>query len=1106
MPFEVHLKDFLPRNLKARFESLLVYCERHRRALYEEFNQCPWFVDHGYDHVIGVLSNLDGILLPVFQRNSSFLNSKELFYLLCAALLHDIGMNYREEIEDKYSERSIEIRKKHGLYGAEMIIKDDNLPLDYDERRIIAEVVKYHQSKAPLTEKQLEEFGDDSLLSEPISETLGENYEFVRLRLLAALLQLADACDVNYRRARRELYDKILNDNKRKIREIKEEFTTIAEVIVGDDVRLRTLLEELKVTENPRKISELCKNVLHGILRSGREGYENLYNLLKKLSTRVEILSIQEKHYVKHQAVANVYFLRGKYIVIEPHEDASPKVIDEVSKEITKELTLVKEIFEEYGLPNLKVVVKGDDIWKKEKLRLEEDVRVVYRRRKDLKERIKTTYTIEPPIVIHNFINREREIEDCLRALNEGFTVVIYGIFGVGKTYLAAKIARYIDPTVSNTLMCSLRKDTTVDDLFLHISKFLALKRGVYLTIDESVNKDSVLLYMIGLLEESGSILVFDDIHVIDDNRVINYLMELIKRCERSKIILTSRVFPEFLYKVIDKIYPIELKGFDRSSTEEFLRSRGLTDVDFDRIYHLSDGHPLALNLISILAKAFPAPILEKVLEDKLRRLLVEEVYNSLDASEKAVLSKLSIYNEPVDIKIIGMKEDHIEVLESLIAKNLVIVTEDWRYTLHPFIRTLVYNSLSEMERNRFHSEAFYYYMSEKDYIKALEHAIMMHDVEKIKKVYDFAISIMKRLGLYSKMESVTRSVLEANVEELKGKCLKDLAYSHLVKGDVGEAKRLCEKSLELLDFRSVDSVEAYRLLADVYHMMDDYVTAINICRKGVEIAERLFKENKTVCAYIKGQLAHILTHVAPLEAEKIFREIVTYEITDEEVMSNILMSFGDTLVVLERYNEALSTLESALEIAKKADSKRWIVNALRRMADALLATGAVERAEECIKEAEKIFEVFEERSLCYLQHTKAEVYKIKGDLDEALKIYEYSLSLSRKISNKNRVAHSLLGLAEVKRLKGVPDLNGYKEAMKIYEEIGSEWGCVHAHIGLALVNLECGKEKECEYHLSEAEKIIRNASSWIFDRERELINSIRRERKKKFMYPLVFL
>ena len=97
--------------IRSKFMTLLNYCVEHQQEIYEDFNQCRWFVDHGICHVRGVLMNLDRMLIDVQRGDKPLLTELELFYLLAAALLHDVGMSYQGRVEDDEG-RELEGMKK----------------------------------------------------------------------------------------------------------------------------------------------------------------------------------------------------------------------------------------------------------------------------------------------------------------------------------------------------------------------------------------------------------------------------------------------------------------------------------------------------------------------------------------------------------------------------------------------------------------------------------------------------------------------------------------------------------------------------------------------------------------------------------------------------------------------------------------------------------------------------------------------------------------------------------------------------------------------------------------------------------------------------------
>ena len=116
------------------------------------------------------------------------LNRQETFILLASAYLHDIGMQY-----GKLPKLGLmEIRDKHHIFSEEMILGSVEKPSEYRNLGVpqeyadeIAKVSKGHRK----TDLNGDEFNKEY-----------KGGEWIRLRLLAALLSLADEIDLSYKR------------------------------------------------------------------------------------------------------------------------------------------------------------------------------------------------------------------------------------------------------------------------------------------------------------------------------------------------------------------------------------------------------------------------------------------------------------------------------------------------------------------------------------------------------------------------------------------------------------------------------------------------------------------------------------------------------------------------------------------------------------------------------------------------------------------------------------------------------------------------------------------------------------------------------------------
>jgi hypothetical protein len=160
-------------------ESLKIWAEQHL------FN----FTTHGRLHTEQVERNLDSLTRPL-QGSQRPLSPEEMFVLLSAACLHDIGMQRADDPK---------ARDKHAQYSYELILYSDawveieerriTLPtLDTNARVAIANVARAHWT--------------EHALALPADEVIDDRNNRGRLRLLGLLLATADLLDLSPVRAR----------------------------------------------------------------------------------------------------------------------------------------------------------------------------------------------------------------------------------------------------------------------------------------------------------------------------------------------------------------------------------------------------------------------------------------------------------------------------------------------------------------------------------------------------------------------------------------------------------------------------------------------------------------------------------------------------------------------------------------------------------------------------------------------------------------------------------------------------------------------------------------------------------------------------------------
>jgi FixJ family two-component response regulator len=164
----------------------------------------PFYTLHDFTHVENVIKCLDSFKLgKVIKRQP--LNEFEIFTLLTATLLHDVGMIEIEdgdnlEIADQEKLGEV-IRQSHHERSYNHIQRNkERLNLDDYEAHIIGLVAKGH--------RKINIINDKDFTPIPAPNAVPE---IIRLDLLAALLRIADELDLSFSRAPRIEEDYIKN-------------------------------------------------------------------------------------------------------------------------------------------------------------------------------------------------------------------------------------------------------------------------------------------------------------------------------------------------------------------------------------------------------------------------------------------------------------------------------------------------------------------------------------------------------------------------------------------------------------------------------------------------------------------------------------------------------------------------------------------------------------------------------------------------------------------------------------------------------------------------------------------------------------------------------
>jgi hypothetical protein len=606
-----------------------------------------YYTLHGLDHSNYVITILEKLINGLNPQDN--LNETELFCLLSAAFLHDVGMQrkYPNDVE-----RAAQISKtnKKRTYTFHDLIRDEhhtrsgryikdnskNLKLDHIEAECIRLISEGHRQ----TKLESKEYDD-----QPIG------LDRVRVRLLSALLRLADELDVTYLRAPETLFD---------------------------------------------------------ILKNDLPDYSRIQWLKHYYTGGILINTQQEANGKKKTSIE----LHCQY----PVEDVGRKITEVlISKPIEETLNDVRLILMEYGL-----ILSVDH-----KVKCNPDLKKIP---ENIHEYLGQNLKISMEIPrTKGFVGRKEEIKDLLSSLDKNI-IVIEGIAGIGKSYVAARFAEELKDEYTVFWYENLSEVSTLSSVIKKISDFF--KENGKPKISNSIehfgyDNDVLITLLKEELNSNNFAIFFDNYHKAE--KELDPLLKQLVSIKSSKIIIITREEPDF-YNVVDerenRVVKIKINAWDFAHTKMMLEARGIeaTDKILEKIHAILHGHPQYLNLFSILAERSTA---EKLLENLPTALkdaheyLEKEVHNSLTSDEKLLIQTIAVFRIPETADAfdsVNKFKDLNQTLDNLIHKFLVTEIGINTFSVHDIIREYCLSDVGKRKTLRsYYGRAAEYYLSQDD-------------------------------------------------------------------------------------------------------------------------------------------------------------------------------------------------------------------------------------------------------------------------------------------------------------------------------------------------------------------------------------------------------
>lgn len=352
---------------------------------------------------------------------------------------------------------------------------------------------------------------------------------------------------------------------------------------------------------------------------------------------------------------------------------------------------------------------------------------------------------------IRNFFGREQELKKIDGFLTDSKCkfVVIQGLAGMGKTTLAAKVVDiYRDKY--NIFWYTFGNWNNLRNIMIPFSVFMKKLNKPRLAAYLRTGEDFEYERFFELLQQDAQgmsvILVFDNYHRADDKSKLfmGALVDALEWVKGSTLFVLSRDVPKFYnrahVKVKGSVQEIFLEGLDLSSSRNLLRLDDVDDELMESIHNITQGHPLALELLDSVGS------LDSI--GDVHNFIEEEIIREITPEQSFLLSIASVFRYPVEPKAFFIGQEvpdlqktygkdpvleniqkiNYDTISALVKKTLLKEYSDRSIDVHDFVREFFYSRLTPLQQKCFHGLAARYYSSKNDSASSVE---VMHHLIK---------------------------------------------------------------------------------------------------------------------------------------------------------------------------------------------------------------------------------------------------------------------------------------------------------------------------------------------------------------------------------------
>lgn len=660
------------------------------------------------------------------------------------------------------------------------------------------------------------------------------------------------------------------------------------------------------------------------------------------------------------------------------------------------------------------------------------------------------------------FFGRTTELDTFRAALESPDLqlVVISGISGVGKTTFLAQAARNSGLQVFWQDLHEWDTERTVAEMIASYFATSGLPQLQSYLDSGRFELGEFGLVLSELVASNGHLFIIDDLDRAP--RLLPLIALLRKTLGPCRLAVAAEEPPAGLFEPgevsprgLVRLLPLE--GLDPPAAQQLLEARRVTVEDFEQLYGITQGHPLALELVG------SGPV--QVARQEVFRYLEESFYAGLSREEQELLEQAAVFRQPFPATALPRE------IRSLRKGSLLREVGRGLFTVHALLRDRIYDAMGAEHRRLCHSRAADFHLDAVDPVERLYHllragrtleaemALALHpqtylDTPRLEEVwrlvgelptpkprYAPSLQLLRgrvaaKLGKVPEARESLSPLVSAEEPSIRAEALIEIGLLEAKAGLQEAASGRFSEALSLAGESGRLRARALRSLGNVAFSRGRYQEAEARLEESVKEALATGVTDEVLKGYLDLGNLFIGRGDYPKALEHFLKCATGFGPADQPIVQ---VNLGVAYAHLGEPARSRAHFEQAIELAHQTGQSRTRAYALSNLADLLVQEGELSRAREACFEAIELLGGLEDRvGLSAAYANLGAVERRRGALDEAESALKRSLELLEGLEVPRSTATRLAEYAELLKARG--DTEGarreYEKARQLFASI----------------------------------------------------------------------